>query len=169
VRNGNVFVFNVGTLLKKERNNEPYETLLNSYSAAPNQVKRIMANNALRQVWGDRRYLHIADLFLETDFVIAGILAGRELEHSVRKACKKIGISISWINPHNGHKEQLPFIKLLNKLEKKRKISSAQKDKICNWWHIRCDLAHKDTPSYTKEQVHEMVQNIIQFLQLRLL
>ncbi|GAH54918.1 unnamed protein product, partial [marine sediment metagenome] len=51
-----------------------YKKIYELYKNKPNAVKRIMARNALEHIWEEKSYLQISYLFLETDYVIAGLI-----------------------------------------------------------------------------------------------
>lgn len=62
------------------------------YMSSVNPIKLLMAKNSLEQIWMEKGYLNIAELFLETDHKVAGILASRELERKIKETCMTRGI-----------------------------------------------------------------------------
>ena len=148
------------TSLKKEH---PYNEIYENYKREPNSVKRIMARNALEQIWGEKKYIHIADLFLQTDYVVAGILAGRELECQIKKKCEAKHIDISHIN-ESGYEENVSLRKLVKELFDKEFISREEKRQIYSWWGIRSQLVHEESPPVGEAQVRRMIEEIIDFL-----
>lgn len=144
------------------REKAPYKELYECYWREPNPVKRIMAKNALDQIWGERRYVHIADLFLQTDFIVAGILAGRELELHIKKMCQARNIPLTFIND-SGKKENKPFRRMVRDLYCNEVIDADMKDQIYGWWEIRCDLVHEEAPPVEDWLVRRMVSEVIGF------
>ena len=148
------------TSLKTE---PPYDEIYENYRREPNTVKRIMARNALEQIWGEKKYIHIADLFLETDYVVAGILAGRELECQIKKKCEANHIDISHINGWN-NEEYVSLKKLVRGLFDNGLISREEKRQIFSWWGIRSRLVHEESPRVGEAKVRWMIEGIIDFL-----
>jgi hypothetical protein len=147
-----------------ELQKEPqYKELYESYMREPNAVKRIMAGNALEQVWGERQYIHIADLFLKTDFSVAGILAGRELELHVKKLCKARKIPLTFIDP-SGRKKNRGLRTLARDLLENGVIDKETQRRVIDWWQVRCDLTHEEAPSVPEAQVRRMISGVVEFL-----
>jgi hypothetical protein len=147
-----------------ELQKEPqYKELYESHVREPNAVKRVTARNALEQIWGERQYIHIADLFLETDFRVAGILAGRELELCVREMCAARKIPLKFIDP-SGKRKNRDLRKLARDLFDRKLIDRESKDRIDDWWEIRCDLTHEEAPSVPEAQVRRMISGVVEFL-----
>ena len=122
-----------------------------------------MARNALDQIWGERRYVHIADLFLQTDYAVAGILAGRELECYIRRICEEKRIPTKFIND-SGYEQSVPIRHLTKQLFNRGVIYNDEKRSINRWWDIRCDLVHEESPLVEEAEVRSMVSGIIDFL-----
>lgn len=146
------------------QNNPQYKELYESYMREPNAVKRIMARNALEQIWGERRYVHIADLFLETDFKVAGILAGRELEVQVKKMCEARNIPLTFIDPFSGREKNRDLRKLAQELLNVGLIDRKTKSQINDWWNVRCNLTHEEAPSIPEAEVRRTLSGVLEFL-----
>lgn len=151
-------IINSATLKEKE----PYRSLYECYWREPNPVKRIMARNALDQIWGSNEIVHIADLFLQTDLVVAGFLAGRALELHVKKMCQAHNISLTSINRY-GNREPKPFSIMVKDLYNRGAIDADWKDRIYGWWEVRCDLVHEEAPLVEDWLVCRMVSEVIDF------
>lgn len=145
------------------KENEPYKSLYETYQREPNLVKRIMARNALDQIWGDRRCAHIADLFLQTDTIVAGFLAGRALELHIKKMCQERRIPIKFSN-QSGKKENLPFRRMVSELLLNGAIDAEMKRGINDWWDTRCNLVHEEAPRVEDSRVRRMVKEVIAFM-----
>ena len=140
-----------------------YEKIYHLYKNKPNAVKRIMARNALEHIWEEKSYLHISDLFLGTDYVIAGLIAGRQLELFVKKLCKQHDIPlVEW--DINGKEKKVSIKKLANELAGGPYITKEEKYSIYNWWKIRCDLAHEFKMKSTYNEVERMIEGINRFI-----
>ncbi len=140
-----------------------YEKIYELYKNKPNAVKRIMARNALEHIWEEKSYLHISDLFLETDYVIAGLIAGRQLELFVKKLCKQNDISLEELDIKSNEKK-VSIKKLANELAKGGYITREGKFSIYDWWEIRCDLAHEFKMKSTCNKVERMIEGINIFI-----
>jgi len=140
-----------------------YKKIYDLYRNKPNALKRIMARNALEHIWEEKSYVHISDLFLETDYIIAGIIAGRGLEHFVKKLCRENDIPLLK-RDINGSEKKVSIKKLANELASGRYITKEEKFSIYNWWEIRCDLAHEFKMKSTSNEVEKMIEGINIFI-----
>lgn len=140
-----------------------YEKIYKLYKNKPNAVKRIMARNALETIWEEKSYFHISYLFLETDYVIAGLIIGRQLELFVKKLCKKNDISL-WGWGRDWNEKRLSLRKLAQELSKDKHITNEERRIIGKWWDIRCDLAHEFKMKSTYDNVERMIEGINRFI-----
>jgi len=110
-----------------------YKKIYKLYKNKPNAVKKIMARNALEHIWEEKSYLHISDLFLETDYIIAGIIAGRGLEHFVKKSCRENDIPlVEW--DINDNEKRISINKLAKELAGIKYITKEERWSIGDWW-----------------------------------
>ena len=136
-----------------------YKKIYEFYKNKPNPVKRIMARNALENIWEEKSYLHISYLFLETDYVIAGLIIGRQLEHFVKKLCKRNNIPLEELDI-NGNEKKVSIKKLTKELAKCGYIIREDMFSIYSWWDTRCDLAHEFKMKSTYNEVERMIEGI---------
>ncbi|GAJ03581.1 unnamed protein product, partial [marine sediment metagenome] len=68
-----------------------YSSIYNEYEQTANPVKKIMARNSLEQI-KEEKPLYKAELFFDSDFVTAGLIAGRVLDLFVKELCDENGI-----------------------------------------------------------------------------
>jgi len=141
----------------------PYKKLYESYIREPNAIKHLMARNALEQIWGEKKYIHIADLILQTDFILAGILAGRELELHVKDMCNRAGIPLTFISDA-GESKRKDLRRLARDLFNSGRISAETKARIYDWWSLRCNLTHDKAISVGEDRVRRMVEGVIDFM-----
>jgi hypothetical protein len=142
-----------------------YKKIYDLYRNKPNALKRIMARNALEHIWEEKSYVHISDLFLETDYVIAGLIIGRQLEHFIKKLCKQNDISLEELDIKRNEKK-VSIKKLANELAKGGYITKEEKFSIYDWWDIRCDLAHEFKMKSTCNEVERMIEGINKFINI---
>jgi hypothetical protein len=139
-----------------------YSDFYASYEQTTNLVKKIMARNSLEQI-KEEKPLYKAELFLESDFLLAGIIAGRELDIFIKYLAKKNDVKLIVRTKHRDYR-YLSIPELSNKLYSKRRITQGENDIILKWWDFRCDLLHKEKIKITKENVSEMIKWIGKFV-----
>ena len=140
------------------RNHPIYSTIFYEYEQTPNPVKKIMARNSLEQIKKEKP-LYKAELFLDSDYVLAGIIAGRELEIFINDLCSEARIKLVTQKGY-GKPKRLPFSERLEKLEEKKSISKKDIDNLNGWWDIRCDLLHKEVISRSKSEIENMIEGL---------
>jgi len=146
----------------KLRHHSVYGDFYQDYVNSPNAVKRIWARNSLQQIRKERP-LFKAELFLDTDYEVAGIIAGRELERNIKAYCRKVGIEL-WTR---GHKDEVRFLhvpELLNKLVDIRRLTGEESERAKGWWQIRTDLTHREEHSVNQEKVGEMIEGVANWI-----
>lgn len=114
-----------------------YKLICSQYVQSTNPIKKIMARNSLEQIFRENDYLNIAELFLDQDIVMSGMLAGRDLEDSINAICNNKKI-------YRGKKWEKKFVKRVNKLYKEKVITKSENDHINAIWEIRCRATHPD-------------------------
>jgi hypothetical protein len=145
------------------RQNPKYKAIYENYRRTINPIKLIMARNSLQQIWEEKQYMNIAELFLETDFKLAGILASRELERMVKEACIKFGIPLNkpQILPHR-KPEYREFMDLVTDLSKENEFIRGYMADIGNWRRLRANLLHEIEIDTSIEEVYDMITGIKQ-------
>jgi len=131
------------------------------YRNSVNPIKLLMAKNSLEQIWMEKGYLNIAELFLETDHKVAGILASRELERRVKETCKNRGIELykPTLAPRR-KPEPREFMELAIELSKKIDFIKYYLDDIRDWRHLRADLLHEIDKDVAYEDVVDMLKGV---------
>ena len=140
-----------------------FQEIYNQYRYFPNAVKKIMARNSLEQIWEEKRYIDIALLFLETDPIVAGVLAGRELERFIKSLCFKHGIEMTRVNK-SGCEEYISPPGLAKLLAREGYISKEEAGMISNLWHVRCELTHELRTSSSYDQIKKLMGWIAGFI-----
>jgi len=129
------------------------------YMKKTNSVKKIMARNSLEQIWEEKSYLYIAELVWDTDYIVAGILARRELELFVRRACMRYGIS-----EKDEKVNYRKFCDLVNGLKTKRIINEDECKSMRALYKMGSNLAHGREHLVSKNQTKDMLTKIGHFL-----
>jgi len=137
-----------------------YQKIYEDYRKRTNPIKKIMAVNSLSQIWQEKGYVFIAELFLGIDHEIAGIIAGREVERFVHNQCDKHGIEKEGKTGEGGIKYFSPSV-LSDKLWKSRYIRYEEHKGIKKWWALRNKLTHKFKIFITRDEVEKMIEGII--------
>jgi len=140
------------------KNDPIYSEIYDRYKYTANLVKKIMAKNSLKQIW-EEKLLYRARLLLDTDYVIAGILAGRELEQFVKVYCRKSRIKLKEIIKRRGTRF-LSIPELSEKLSENKCITIEENKEIKKWWEIRKDLTHEVEVKSTQDDVKEMIEEV---------
>lgn len=142
-----------------------YEDIHTKYIQTTNPIKKIMARNSLEQTFHENDYLNLAELFLEQDIVISGMLAGRDLEERVNAICDYYGI-------YRGKKWEKKFISRLKQIFRRGAITREENDHIEAFWNLRCVLTHPDNLKrkiVTYADVKGMIEWIREFNEKRTL
>jgi len=152
-------ILNSSRLKEMPKFREIHET----YRFYTNAVKKIMARNSLEQIWEEKRYIDITELFLETDPIVAGVLAGRDLERFIKSLCIKYNIDISRVG-RRGFEEYISPPGLAKKLSKRGFITYKEANMICELWETRCELTHELNTSSNYSQIKKLIDWIINFI-----
>jgi len=137
-----------------------FRQIYDQYILKSNPIKRIMARNSLEDIWQEKSYLSIGDLFLDTDYVVAGILARRELEKFVKKICKKYGIAE--IDRDVGPRK---FCDLVNDIGHKGLIGNEDRLLMRKLYGLGSQLVHGRENRVSKVQVKDMLVETSQLLE----
>lgn len=136
-----------------------YSNIYEEYEQTANPVKIIMARNSLEQIKKEKP-LYKAELFLDSDFVTSGLIAGRELDLFTKELCDNNGIKrVERTRGRNYRYLSIP--ELAEKLAIIKIITKEEEDRIKFFWDIRCDLTHEFEISATFDDVKKMIDGII--------
>lgn len=140
------------------RHHTIYSDFYEAYEQTANPVKKIMARNSLEQI-KEEQPLYKAELFLNSDYVTSGLIAGRELDLFMKNLCRENGIKL--MERTKGKPiRHLHVPELTEKLFIKKLITGEEKKKICEWWEFRCNLTHAGKISTTPENIKGMIEGI---------
>jgi len=138
------------------RHNALYSDIFNDFEQTVNPVKKIMAKNSFEQIL-EELPLYKAELFIDSDYILAGIIAGRELELFIKSLCRKCGIKLI---ERTKRTRYLSIPELSEKLQNKKAITKEEDSLIKEWWNIRCDLFHEEEITITRNQIEKMINGI---------
>lgn len=131
------------------------------YRNSVNPIKLLMAKNSLEQIWTEKRNLNIAELFLETDHKVAGILASRELERMIKETCVNRGIELYKETLAPKHKrEPREFMALAEDLSKENDFIKSYLSDIRKWRRLRADLLHEIDIDVAYEDIVDMIKGM---------
>ncbi len=123
-------------------------------------VKKIIMENSFKPVF-EEDLLYKAEIFLETDHILAGIIAFREIDLLVKALCYKERIKVK---SKSGRGRGYPrFHDYLEKLTIKHYISKDKSSQIEEWWRqLRNPLMHDPVfpESLSKEEVSRIINEI---------
>lgn len=137
-----------------------YGEFYKSYKESVNMIKTIIAENSFKSIL-EEELLYKAELFLETDHILAGIIAFRELDLFVKALCGKENLKIKR-RPSRGGKYPR-FHDYLEKLTIKHYICKDKSSQIEEWWsRLRNPLMHdpKFQEPLSKEEVSRIINEI---------
>lgn len=140
------------------RHHPEFSKMYDEYEQTTNLVKKIMAKNSLEEIKKEKP-LYKAELFLDADRILAGLIAGRELDLFVKELCSEHGIKLV----EKTVKRELRYLsvpELSDKLADEKFISKEEKNAIREWWRIRCCLMHEEETSVNKDEVKGMIDGI---------
>lgn len=140
-----------------------FSNIYDEYDQTANPIKKIMARNSLEQI-KEEEPLYKAELFFDSDFVTAGLIAGRVLDLYVKELCDKNGIKRIERTKKIDYR-YLSIPELAEKLTNIKVITTEEGDKVKSWWDVRCKLTHEDELPVTQQDVREMIAGISEFLQ----
>lgn len=135
-----------------------YYDIYEVYEQTANPVKKIMARNSLEQL-KEEKPLFKAELFLDSDYVMAGLVAGREADLFVKELSKNNGIKLLE-RTRRMDVRYLTVPELAEMFFTRKLITREEKENIKKWWKYRCDLVHEGKISITPENVKEMIEGI---------
>ena len=143
------------------RHHPIYSSIYKEYEQTANPVKKIMSRNSLEQI-KEEKPLYKAELFYDSDFVTAGLIAGRVLDIFVKELCDQNGIKRIERTKKKDYR-YLSTPELAEKLANIKIITREEEDRVKYWWDIRCKLTHEDEISVTQEEVRDMIAGISEF------
>ncbi|MBN1869528.1 MAG: hypothetical protein JW847_02995 [Candidatus Omnitrophica bacterium] len=123
------------------RNNSVYKTFYQDYVGFPNIIKKIAAKNLLKQI------LHLAEFQLDLAFymyeqneILAGIIASRVFEITIKQMCKKNYIKLIYKTDRGPRWLNMPEI--VSKLLCKKAITQKESKEIEIYGDLRNKLVH---------------------------
>jgi len=143
---------------EKLRDNPEFNLIYKNYSQATNPVKKIMTRNSLLKI-KDETPLYKADLLLESDPRLAGILACVEMEKIIDDLC--IHNYIGLYTRKNYRKEWISMPKKIDELRNKNVIENKEKEDLKDWWNIRCNLVHGKESKKEIVEIPTVIKGII--------
>lgn len=143
---------------EKLREKPEFNLIYEKYSHSTNPVKKIMTRNSLLKI-KDEIPLYKADLLLESDPRLAGILACVELEKIVNDLC--IHNYIGLYTRKNYRKEWLSIPIKLHELKKNNVIVKEEEDQILDLWDVRCHLVHGREREKDLTAIPKIIKDII--------
>jgi hypothetical protein len=140
------------------RKNPSCHQIYKDYINEPNQVKKISARHALKNLRRENvAYLDLAECFLETDPEVAGFLAGKELESLIYSLYKRC------LAKNKAYKAK-DFRSRLDELWEKRYVRDQEKEEISQWWETRNKAVHGDWVSASTEELSLFQKEIIKMI-----
>ena len=143
------------------KHNTQFRDIYIAYEERPNFVKKVIAKNALKPLM-TQDFLSKAELFLDADFVFAGIAAAKELEILIKSLCEQSGIKTWEKNASIGFR-YLSVWELVDKLFQEKIITRKENETIKIWWFGRNHLIHEADVQMTKDEVSEFIEGVFQF------
>jgi hypothetical protein len=146
----------------------PYSEAYEAYKKTSNRVKTLMARNALAGVY-DNEPIVVARLFLDTDPILAGMIAGRLLELALNSLCRANGITLK--KQKDGKLTEKAVGEKLRDLKDKRIISTGEENELDRAWEVRCACTHplegrnvgKELPA--KDDIRWMIDRVAAFVE----
>jgi len=140
------------------RHHPVFSVIYKEYERTTNLVKKIMARNSLEGIRQEKP-LYKAELFLDSDHIVAGLIAGRELDLFVKGLCRRNGIKpIERKEPGKIRHKLIP--ELLEELFDKRLIKREEFEELKYWWYVRCDLIHEQDILVGRTEIKKMIDII---------
>jgi hypothetical protein len=133
--------------------------LVDSYYKKPSLIKRIAAKNSLEQFFDEKDYLNIADMFNESDHSIAAFIAGREIERTLRKLCKKHGYRIDEVGP-DGVERNKSVSRMAADLQDI--IWPEERRQVKAWYRLRSECVH-DKRQVTRAEIENIIKGLREF------
>jgi len=141
------------------RSDPLYEHIYYEYENTSNPIKRIMARNMFDQIKREKP-LFKAELFLDYDYELAGIIAGRELEVFVKNLSRIHKIKLFERSVKKKHR-YFSIPELLEKLLVRKLITKREKEELNKWWNLRCIIVHELELYINKNEVKRMIKGIM--------
>jgi hypothetical protein len=132
-----------------------------AYEEHPNLIKKVIAKNAMGP-FKIQDNLFKAELILDSDFVVSGILASKELEILIKALCEKYGIK-TWEKTVGSEFRYLSIGELASKLLRDKLISIKEYENIKLWWVVRNNLMHEANVQISRDEVSELIREVLQF------
>ncbi len=132
-----------------------------AYEEHPSRIQKVNVKDALLP-FKMKDNLYKAELFFDSDFVLAGIFAARELESVIKALCKNNGIK-TWEKTATVDVRWFYIWELASKLFENRFITRNECKNIILWWDIRNDLMHKADVQICKDEVSVLIRGVYQF------
>lgn len=140
-----------------------YGEYYKAYKNTVNPVKKIMAKNSLQRI-SEEEPLYKSELFLDSDYEMAGLIACRELDLCIKDLCRKNKVQHKKRTVHGVIYYRFP--KLLDELAVRGYIKKEEKEILRDWWEsLRNPLMHEPISKerISVEDVKEMIAGIIKF------
>ncbi len=140
------------------RHHPEFSKIYEDYEQTTNLVKKIMAKNSLEGI-KEEKPLYKSELFLDSDHIVAGLIAGRELGLFIKELCTQHGIKLV----ERTLKKDVRYLstpELSDKLEEVKLVSKEEKNDIREWWRIRCCLIHEEEKSVSRDEIERMIEGI---------
>lgn len=144
------------------RHHPEFSRIFDEYEETPNLVKHISVKNSLEGM-KKRRPLYKAELFLDSDPILAGLIAGRELELFVRDLCVSFGIQTMKKSLGKNLGRHLKYIsvgELSERLAEELFINKDEKESIDEWWKLSCSLLGEAEMRVSREEVKRMIDGL---------
>lgn len=148
----------------KLRRHYLYSEYYKAYKNTVNPVKKIMAKNSLKRI-SEEEPLYKSELFLDSDYEMAGLIACKELDLCIKDLCRKNKVKLIKERKAKGV-IYYRFRGLLNELAVRGYIKKEEKEILMDWWEsLRNPLMHESIVAkrISEEDVKEMIAGIIKF------
>jgi hypothetical protein len=132
--------------------------IVDNFYGKPNLIKKIAAKNSLEQLFIEKDYLNIADMFVESDYEIAAFIAGREIERYLKELCRKHRIALKEVR--DGFKRDKRVSTMLKDLS--YVVNRDDKNRIKEWYQKRSDVVH-DRNKVRIEEVEDIIMGLREF------
>ena len=142
-----------------------YGEYYKAYKNTVNLVKKIMAKNSLQRI-AEEEPLYKSELFMDSDYEMAGLIACRELDLCIKDLCRKNKVQLKKRTVKRVIYYRFPG--LLDELAVRGYIKKEEKEILRDWWErLRNPLMHEpiSTERISEEDVKEMIAGIIKFKQ----
>jgi len=132
------------------KNEYPFSGVYEAYKKTSNHVKTIMARNSLAAVY-DNEPIIVARLLCDTDPILGGMIAGRQLELAINNLMRRNGVSLK-THDRDGKLIDKSIYEKLRDLKDKQVITPGEENDLNAAWEIRCACTHpKESRKFDKE------------------